>query len=208
LEFRLNDIGLPGNVSLKPFYRIHGRRYVVYWDVLNSEEAEALKREFQSSRDKEADLAARTLDHVRIGNETSEKDHNLSGEKSQSGFGAYGQFMSRRWRDANDGWFSYELKTLPDQPLELYCTYWGGELGERAFDILVDGTLVATEKLTSCKPDSFYDKTYSVPPKLTQGKNSVVVRFQAHPRNTAGGLFGLRMLKRAVVKPSTHGSTS
>jgi hypothetical protein len=31
---------------------------------------------------------------------------------------------------------------------------------------------------------------------LTRGKQKVTVRFQAHPGNIAGGVFGVRMLRR------------
>jgi len=31
--------------------------------------------------------------------------------------------------------------------------------------------------------------------KLTHGKKQITVKFLAHPRNTAGGLFGLRTIR-------------
>ena len=40
------------------------------------------------------------------------------------------------------------------------------------------------------------DITCPLAPELTQGKTNVTVRFQAHPGNTAGGLFGLRTVER------------
>ena len=59
-----------------------------------------------------------------------------------------GEFSNRRWRHATDGgWFSYNLKVLPDQPQELLVTYWGSDGGGREFDILVDGQKLATQKL-------------------------------------------------------------
>ena len=95
------------------------------------------------------------------------------------------------------GWFSYELKVLPDQPMELRCIYWGKESGERRFDILVDGTRVATTSLDSRHGEVLYDVTYPLPPSLTSRKTKVTVKFLAHPRNTAGGVFGLRTLSNA-----------
>ena len=83
---------------------------------------------------------------------------------------------------------------LPDQPQELRVTYWGSD-GGRVFDILVDGEKLATQKLNDNQPDQFYDEVYPLPDELTQGKERVTVKFQAHPGNTAGGVFGLRTMR-------------
>jgi hypothetical protein len=127
---------------------------------------------------------------VRIADPASEAAHAVAGENTQTGGGA-GQ-----WRHATSGgWFSYRVKTLPDRPMTLVCTYWGGDVPPRTFDVLVDGTRIATQSLDRNKPNEFFDVEYAVPPGLTRGKHEVVVRFQAHPGNTGGGLFGLRVLK-------------
>jgi len=77
----------------------------------------------------------------------------------------------------------------------LLVTYWGSDVGARVFDILVDGTPVATQKLDRNQPNRFFDQLYPIPPQLTKGKQKVTVRFQAHPGNIAGGVFDLRMLR-------------
>ena len=78
-----------------------------------------------------------------------------------------GEFSNRRWRHATDGgWFSYNLKVLPDQPQELLVIYWGSDAGGREFDILIDGQKLATEKLESNKPGQFYDQAYPLPKEL------------------------------------------
>ena len=38
----------------------------------------------------------------------------------------------------------------------------------------------------------FFDARYLLPAELTRGKERVTVRFQPHPGNIAGGVFGLR----------------
>jgi len=71
---------------------------------------------------------------MRPGEQQPEHDHNLLSEKSYTGDGPDG---SGHWRDAREGgWFSFDLKTLPDAPQDLVCTYWGSEEGNRAFDVL------------------------------------------------------------------------
>jgi hypothetical protein len=181
----------PG-VTLEPFYKIHGsRHYVVYWDVFTSEQWQARlkKQEAENARQKERE--ARMVDVVRPGDERNERHHKLQGEKT-----ATGEFGGRNWRHATDGgWFSYEMKVLPDQPQALLVTYWGSDASNRVFDVLVDGRKVATQKLRNNRPDTFYDETYSIPQDLTRGKQLVLIRFQAHSGCWAGAVFGLCVLK-------------
>ncbi len=80
-------------------------------------------------------------------------------------------------------------------PNELLCTYWGSETGQRTFDILVDGSKIAEQSLRNDRPGQFFDVNYPIPTELTNGKQRVTIRLQAHPDNFAGGLFGCRTLK-------------
>jgi uncharacterized protein len=191
LTFQTQGIGRPQDVTLQPFYRTHYRRYSVYWECRSEaqwREIAAARAAAEAERQK---LEARTVDTVVIGQSDSEQQHELQGERT--GSGPYG---NRAWRHATDGgWFSYQLKVLPDQPMTLQCTYWGSDAGNRQFDVLVDGTQIATQQLERNKPDEFFDVQYALPADLTRGKTSVTVRFQGHPGNFAGGVFGLRMIQ-------------
>ena len=136
-------------------------------------------------------IEARTVDVVRPGEQQSEVDHKVMGEKSDPV-----QALGRRLRHAYDGgWFSYEVKVAPAATNELVCTWWGDESGKRNFDILVNGTRIASQKLLHNQPGKFWDATYSIPFGLTEGRSRVTVKFQAQPGNFAGGLFGLRILR-------------
>jgi uncharacterized protein len=55
--------------------------------------------------------------------------------------------------------------------------------------------LIATESLHQDLPEEFFEKSYAIPQELIRGKERVEVRFQAHPGNFAGGLFGARVVK-------------
>jgi hypothetical protein len=66
----------------------------------------------------------------------------------------------------------------------------------RNFDILVDGTKIASEDLNKYKDSKFYDIVYAVPPALTKGKKTVTVTFQAKPQQQAGPVYGVRMVKQ------------
>jgi hypothetical protein len=87
------------------------------------------------------------------------------------------------------------MKVSGDKPLDLVCTYWGGDSGGRKFDIAVDGKVIATQTLNRNKPGKFFDVTYPLPVELIKGKQKVRVKLQAHPGKMAGGLFGCRMVK-------------
>ncbi len=191
LTFRTKGVGRPNDVTLLPFPFLHHRRYTVYWDLLTEEQWREREAEWKAEQERQRELEQRTVDVVLIGDEESERAHNLQGERTGSG-----NFGGRRWRHAVEGgWFSYELAVDPDQPMALVVTYWGSDAGPRAFDILVDGKVIATQRLNRIKPERFVDVVYPIPPELTKGKTKITVRFQAHPNRTAGGVFGLRTVR-------------
>lgn len=192
LTFKTEGVGRPRDVELKPFFSLHDRRYTVYLDLFTEAEWTKRQAEMRAEQEREAKLAARTLDVLRIGEMQPERDHNLQGERTSAG-----EAFGRKWRHATDGgWFAFEMRVDPERPVELLCTYWGGDGGGyREFDVLVDGTRVATQKLEQNAPNRFFDVAYPIPAELTRGKSKVTVRFQAHPGKWAGGVFGVRMLR-------------
>jgi hypothetical protein len=193
-------------ITLEPFYQMHaGRHYMVYWDVFTPEQWREKEEAYKTELIREKELQTRTVDEVRPGDRQSERDHNLQGEKTASGV-----FADRRWRHATDGgWFSYDMKVLPDQldstgspqALELSVTCWGSDGGSRIFDILVGDTKIATQRLENNRPGKFYDEVYPIPGSLTQGKEKITVKFQAHPSAWAGGIFGVRILRVQRTPP-------
>jgi len=190
LRFRTRNVGKPGDVSLIPLHEMHHQRYTVYWRLLTRADWAREQQAREAEKRRLAELEARTVDSVTPDGPV-ERAHNQQGETTFAG-SAFG----RRWRDARGGgWFSYDMKVLPDRPVRLTVTYWGGDGGNRSFDILVDGRKIATQKLTSLKPGEFVDVPYDVPGALTKGKRKATVCFQAHPGSMAGGVFGCRVLR-------------
>ncbi len=193
LGFETYNVGRPHDVELIPFYEMHHRRYGVYWDFFTVEQWEKRYADFIAELKRLRELKARTIDIFRIGEMQPERDHNVTGEKTGAG-----EFNGRRFRHATDGgWFSFEMPVLPDEPVELLCTYWGSDRGRRTFDVLVDGMKVATQSLNDNRPGEFFDVAYPIPAELTRGKQKVIVKLQAHPGEFAGGLFGCRTTRRA-----------
>ena len=179
-------------VTLEPFYAMHdGRHYQVYFDRFTPEQWQAKEAEYAAELARQRELVARTVDFVVPDREQSERDHTMRGERTDAG-----DFADRKWRHAGDGGgFSWQLKEPPDQPQELWVTYWGSDGGNRVFDVLVDDQKVATQRLENNRPDKFYDEVYRLPADLLKGKPAITVRFQAHAGAWAGGVFGVRVMK-------------
>lgn len=191
LEFRTLGIGRPDDVRLIPLYAMHDKSYTVYFDKFTDKQWAARQAAYEAERQRIEEMKARTVDVVRVGEMQPERDHNFRGENTSTG-----TFNGRRWRHAYNGWFSFDVKVDPQKPVDLIVRYWGSESGARNFDILLDGQKIATQQLKNNKPGEFFYATYPLNPELTAGKEKVTVRFQSHPGNTAGGVFGLRIVRR------------
>ena len=189
MTYQTKGIGRPAEVTLSPFYKLHYQRYSVYWKLCSETDWKEHEARMAAEEAKRKSLQARIVDEVQIGEQQSETDHKFKGERTNSG-----DFNDRKWRDAANGWFSYELKVVADKPMTLRCTYWGSD-SAREFDILVDGEKIATQKLPKGKANEFVDEDYAIPLKLTEGKERMTVEFKSHPGSIAGGVFGLLMLK-------------
>ncbi len=188
--FRTVSIGKPADVKLKPFYELVHSPYLIYFNLYNESEWEEHRQGIIDEKERLAELERNSVDILRVGEMQPERDHNLVSENSSTGT-AFG----RKWRHAISGWFEFTMDVLPDEPNILSVTYWGSDSGDRKFDILVNGEVIATESLEANHPNEFYDEQYTIPLKFTSGKESITIRFQSKRGNTAGGIFGCRILR-------------
>ena len=187
LTFRTT--GQPLDLTLIPLNRVVHERYGVYWVVTKkgSPRHERILAEEELQRKRLEKL----VDVIKPADNASEEAHNVQGENTQSGI--YG---NRGFRHAHSpGWWSWDLKVLPDVPMILLCTYWGSDIPPRTFDILVDGEKIATQSLNNNEPGKMFDARYKIPVGLTKGKDKITVKFRPHEGNTAGGVFGCAILK-------------
>ena len=188
-----NVFRVPGDnrgVTLEPLYKIHGERhYEVYFDSFTPAQWQVRESQYRAEMERNKALEARTVNLVNPGEEQNERDHKLKSRHSGHGF-----FNGRKWRDAAEGWFSWEMKVQGGKPLELRATYWGSNV-DRVFDILADGTKIATQELADKHSGEFFDEIYRIPADLTQGKSKITVRFEAHRGSRAGGVFECRVMK-------------
>ena len=191
LAFVTDGVGRPEDVNLAPFYQTYSNRYSVYWEIFNEESWQKRRATREAELRARADLEARTVDWFQPGEMQPERDHNQRGENTESG-----EFNGRKYRHATDGgWFSFEMKVAPAKTNSLVCTWWGSELGQRSFDILVDGRKIASQTLLNNQPGKFWEATYAIPEELVRGKDKVTVKLAAHPGKFAGGLYGCRLVR-------------
>jgi hypothetical protein len=61
--------------------------------------------------------------------------------------------------------------------------------------VLLNGQVVATERLDNNRPGQYYDQVYPIAEDLAARGEAITVKFQAHPGNRAGGIFDVRVLK-------------
>ena len=177
-------------VALRPFFQTHDRVFSIFWDFYSKAEWSKMKAEIEREKAELEAMRLRTVDELAPGEQQPEVNHNFKGENTDAG-SAY----NIKYRDARNGWFSYDMAVLGDKKMQLVCNYWGGENNKRVFDILVDGVKIATQTLFQDKPGEFIYRVYDIPEELTKGKSSVNVKFESHPDSMAGGLFGCKMIK-------------
>ncbi len=185
--------GINRVVPFLPYARAHHMKYGVYFDVLTPADWQRNRAAIGAEQERQREMAARTVDTFRPGEQQNEVEHALNGRNTNAG-----EHQNVKWRDARDGgFFEFTLQTPPDNAEgELAVTYWGSDGGDRDFDILVDGQKIATQSLNGDKPGQLWETLYPIPAQLLAGKTRVTVRFAAHAGNTAGGVFGARMLKK------------
>jgi DUF1680 family protein len=182
--------------TLIPFNRIHYSRHIVYFPHGSLEEfqSRSSKEQEQQSRNNKIaeELDRRTVDRVVIADDKSEKQHKIESVNSSKGLN-----FRQTWRHAEKGgYFMYEMKCLPDKPLELYFIFDGRDFGARTFAVQIDGKTIATLDHSKAVGEKLYPFTVAIPPELTKGKDTITVKLQAQRGHTAGGIFDLRVVEK------------
>jgi len=182
----------PTPVTLIPFYKTYDQYYNVYWDYFTNDDWTRRQKEYEAEKKRAYEIDQRTIDIMRIGEMQPERDHNLKASETSYVSDALGR-MGREARSG--GFFEFDMTVLGDTPASLLCTYIGDDRN-RAFDLMVDGNVIATQELPGGTTGRFFDVEYKIPAELTKGKSKVIVRVQGHANKTAGRVFGCRILKR------------
>jgi DUF1680 family protein len=186
------QITKPSPVTLIPFYKTYEQYYNIYWDYFTNDDWSRRQKEYEAEKKRAYEIDQRTIDIMRIGEMQPERDHNLNASDKSYVSDAFG----RKGREARSGgFFEFDMTVLGDTPASLLCTYIGDDRN-RAFDLMIDGKVIATQELAGSNTGRFFDVEYKVPGELTRGKSKVLVRVQAHPNKTAGRVFGCRILRQ------------
>jgi DUF1680 family protein len=181
-------LGRPQDLVLRSFAAQHERRTAVYFPHFTEAAWAQEQAAFRIEDAKRREIQARSTDVMHLGEMQAEHDHDLESKISYPVI-----YRGRNGRDARSGgYFQFHMKVRPG-PMTLRTTYWGEERN-RAFRILVDGTSIAHQTLDGEHPGVFFDQDYPIPPALTAGKTSVLVRFDPDPDHTAGPAFGVLCL--------------
>ncbi|HCQ77442.1 MAG TPA: glycosyl hydrolase, partial [Leeuwenhoekiella sp.] len=126
LHFKAPDLFYPETYSdlvLQPFYKIHEKRYSIYFKKQTPEGLAEEQRKLEEKQKAEAYLREITLDFVAPGEQQPESDHGILSENSNSGLN-----QNKHWRDAT-GWFSYDLRNKEAKAKTLRVTYFGKDAG-------------------------------------------------------------------------------
>ncbi len=184
-------------VTLEPFYKEYDHRYTVYWDRFTPAEWRQKEDDYKKELASQRAIEARTVDYVNAGEEQNERDHNITGENTETG-----EFNERKFRFANtNGWFAWDLKVLASQAQELDVALGGGGRGAAALDIFVDGAKIASEQLGGLRRGpSTNSKAYPLTAELLKGKQKITVKFQAPTNSRGGSVYSVRVLRPAKDK--------
>ncbi len=192
LTFEAVACGPATGRTFQPVSSVHHERFAVYFPVLSAAQlAAATPAPEKPAAATPADPSV--IDEVLPGIDASEAAHDPAGEKCRTGTGP----QRRHWRDAApDGWFSYVLANAPGQSLDLVCTYWGADR-DRTFDVVANGQKLANQTLDGRRGENYFEVAYPLPDSALTGQQNITVRIQGMGSGRAGGVFGMKVVRRS-----------
>ena len=195
LNFKLN-VEMQNTIEnhLKPFYKIHDARYMMYWLSLTNSGYKTYVDSLATLEKEKLELEKRTVDYVGTGEQQPESDHYMESSKSNTG-----NSQDEFWRAARDeGYFSYLMSTESATNLNLIIRYWGFYWGTKKFDIYIDDKkLVSVDTSNHSNISQFIEATYRIPDSMVKGKEKIRVRFQAQSHSSTSDIYYVRLTKFA-----------
>lgn len=193
LEFRTVTPGGPENVTMIPFYKVYDQYQTVYWDVYSPQEWMAVEEKRRVEVERLATLDKKTLDYIVLGEMQPERDHRLDSENSRIGEG-----YLRKYRMAyENGWFDFDMKCGHEGSVQLILTYYGGDTRKYTFDLTIgDWTQAVSLGETAGLQDGFVEYVIDLPEEVTQGKDTIRVKFSAGENTRVSNMYNCRLIKR------------
>ncbi|MDQ3395824.1 MAG: glycoside hydrolase family 127 protein [Bacteroidota bacterium] len=190
LTFKTESISNPEDVTIVPFYQVHDQFYNVYWDLFTENEWSENRKNYKAEKERIEKLEAKTVDHVRVGEQQPEVDHNFKGEKTKSG-----HFNGQRWRQATEGgWFSYEMKVDPKKKNTVILTLKSNDEG-KDFEVYIDDHKISALPREMKTFEDFFEVHYPIPKKLSSAKQNLVIKIQAQNKEKTRAVFECRIIK-------------
>lgn len=184
------------NLVFTPHYKQYKERYGIYFYLVEAGESES-EDSIISMKDKNRREQA-IIDSVPVSNDQYELQHEMVTDKSSTG--SFGGLM---YRDASQGgYFQYTMKVDSEKTNILAVTYYSGDVG-RTFSIYADDELIADVTLEKQETEGFYTVNYNIPEDITEGKDSVDIKFAADKTGFAGGAFDRIIMMRAYNDEAT-----
>ena len=191
LTFVTTGLGQPHDVRLIPFFRASATRYTVYWQVFTPDQWTAHSRRAAADAETRRRIEQSTIDIVDADSKGSEQAHDGQGLDDRR----RPWFEGRAGRESKTTPFGYTLKVDSARQVSLVTTCRGSDEQPRTFDVLVDGTVVATDTLP-LEPARLIDLEHPVPASLTHGRSSVAVTYRPHAGSQTGAVYEVRMITR------------
>ena len=126
--------------TLKPFYKIQGERYIMYWPQADADKVVALQQQKAKEEDEKRKLDAITADKIILGEQQPEADHFVETKDAYTGY-----MEDRHYRDAR-GWFSYQMVNTSKNAKYLYLSYFDTDR-DRSLNVEVNGKKIVTKAL-------------------------------------------------------------
>ncbi|HEV2971703.1 MAG TPA: beta-L-arabinofuranosidase domain-containing protein, partial [Pirellulales bacterium] len=186
------------DVTFIPFFKMHDKRYGIYWDIMTNADWDKRAGQLAAEQAKQQKLTAATVGYAQPGEMQMERDFNYqAGEESQPV-----RTQDRGGRRAAT-WFSFDLPVDTKHPMTLVVTYRSDEQARRQFEVQVDGKKVGEQMINRPGPQeqaNFFDVEYAIPAEAVKDKPKVTVRFQAEKGSEVGRVFGIRMIRADAEK--------
>jgi hypothetical protein len=166
---------------------------VVYWRLVAPEnwEEERLRRSGIARR--EAELNARTVDRLIVGEHHSERSHRVKPGETALGNGPAPDY--RVWRELKDGGsFRCVLETEVGASMAIHCECGVDNDGAWPLEISANGQTIV--KLTDeMRAGAARIVTVPITRELARGKTSVTLEFRVPTSAPTGGVFDCRIVR-------------
>lgn len=165
-----------GPVLLAPFFARYESRTAVYFPLFSQERWVEEEAAFLLQQRSQAELAARTIDVLQLGEQQPETDHNVRFNHADL-LAWEGRSGRQVWWGVGN-WLEFDM-AVAEGPLALRVLYWGEETAKN-FMISVDGELLTHERRDGPPVPQFVEVDYPIPQELTAGRENIRVRFETN----------------------------